>query len=116
MINPIGPALSAIRAFGTKLAVTANNVANIETTGFKKSRALLEEDRPCGVQVTVETVNTPGSPLPVDQDTGQPRETSNVDLAEEIVETTTAQRGFEANLKTLKVWDEMTESIIDILG
>ena len=40
---------------------------------------------------------------------------SNVDLAEEIPQTMIAQRGYEANLATLRTRDEMLKSIIDII-
>ncbi|MGE5252562.1 MAG: flagellar basal body rod C-terminal domain-containing protein [Planctomycetaceae bacterium] len=39
-----------------------------------------------------------------------------MDPAEEIVNLQTAKHGFEANLKTLKVEDEMLGSLFDILG
>lgn len=41
---------------------------------------------------------------------------SNVDLAEEIPETITAQRGFQINLVTIKTQDEMLGNIIDMVG
>ena len=43
-------------------------------------------------------------------------ELSNVDLAEELPQTILAQRGYEANLKTIQTYDETLKSIIDILG
>ena len=85
MISALYPALSALRAFGEKLGVTSNNIANINTNGFKKSRAILEETGSSGVTVSISRVNTPGDPLPVDGDTGKPQESSNVDVGEEMV-------------------------------
>ena len=41
---------------------------------------------------------------------------SNVDLTEEIPQTITAQRGYEANLKLIETQDEMLGSVLDILG
>jgi flagellar hook protein FlgE len=43
-------------------------------------------------------------------------EQSNVDIAKEIVNTITTQRGFEANTKVIKVTDEMLESVIDLFA
>lgn len=41
-------------------------------------------------------------------------ELSNVDLGEETVSQIVAQRGFEANLRTLQTADNMLGSILDI--
>jgi flagellar basal-body rod protein FlgC len=108
-------ALSALGAYEKKLGVAANNIANVNTDGFKKSRAVLQEADPSGVIVTISRVDTPGSPIPADG-TGEIRESSNVDLAEEIVNLHTTKYGFEANLKTLKAEDEMLGSLFDILA
>jgi flagellar hook protein FlgE len=40
-------------------------------------------------------------------------ELSNVDLGEEAVSQIIAQRGFEANLRTLQTADDMLGSILD---
>jgi flagellar basal body rod protein FlgG len=109
-------ALSALDAYGQKVDVTANNIANLNTDGFKKSRAVLQEADSSGVIVSISKVNTPGAPILSEDGTGEVRESSNVDLAEEIVNLQTAKRGFEANLKTLKAEDEMLGSLFDILG
>jgi flagellar hook protein FlgE len=61
-------------------------------------------------------VDTPGAPVLSADGTGEIRESSNVDLAEEIVDLHTTQYGFEANLKTLKAEDEMLGSLFDILA
>ncbi len=108
--------LSAITAFGRKMGVTANNIANVETEGFKKSTATLVEGPKNNVEVEIEQPDIPG-PVVVDGADGQltEREMSNVDLAEEIPQTIVAQRGYEANLATLRTQDEMLKSIIDII-
>lgn len=109
-------ALSGLDAYGKKVDVTANNIANLNTDGFKKSRAVLQEADPSGVVVSLSKVNTPGAPVPSEDGTGEIRESSNVDLGEELVNLRTAKHGFEANLKTLKAEDEMLGSLFDILG
>jgi flagellar hook protein FlgE len=43
-------------------------------------------------------------------------EASNVDIATEIVNTITNQRGYEANLQIMKATDEMWESVIDLFA
>ena len=112
----LNTALSALDAYGKKLDVTANNIANVNTDSFKKSQATFQEGDPSGVVVSISRVNTPGAPIPSEDGTGKPRESSNVDLAEEIVNLKTAKHGFQANLKTLKAEDEMLGSLFDIFG
>jgi len=116
MTFSIQSTLSAVKAFGEKMGVTANNIANVETEGFKKSRATLVEGPRENVAVEITQSDTPG-PIVVDVTDGQftEREMSNVDLAEEIPETIIAQRSYEANLATLRTQDEMLKSIIDII-
>jgi flagellar basal-body rod protein FlgC len=116
MTSALNAALSALEAYEKKLNVTANNIANVNTDGFKKSRAVLQEGDPSGVVVTLSRVNTPGSPIPSMDGSGEIRESSNVDLAEEIVDLQTTKYGFQANLKTLKAEDEILGSLLDILG
>jgi flagellar basal-body rod protein FlgC len=108
--------LSAIKAFGVKMGVTANNIANVETEEFKKSRATLVEGPKENVAVEITQPEISG-PVVVEETEGQfaEKEMSNVDLAEEIPQTIIAQRGYEANLATLRTQDEMLKSIIDII-
>jgi flagellar hook protein FlgE len=116
MTFSIQSALSALKAFGDKMGVAANNIANVETEGFKKSRATLVENSEKSVTVNITRSDTPGS-VTVDTTGGQltEKEQSNVDLAEEIPQTVVAQRGYEANLSTIRTQDEMMKSVIDII-
>jgi flagellar hook protein FlgE len=45
MISPFDSGISALSAFSAKMNVTANNVANVDSDGFKKSRTTLKEGR-----------------------------------------------------------------------
>ncbi|MBW2096993.1 MAG: hypothetical protein JRI80_19205 [Deltaproteobacteria bacterium] len=117
MIFSVNSTLSSLRAHATKLAVSANNIANWETEGFKKSRALLQEGPGGSVEVQIDRVDTPG---PIIQDMSDDeyvaKEMSNVDLGEEIPQTMLIQRGYEANLTMVRVSDEMLGSLLDILA
>lgn len=115
MIRALDAALSALGAFGKKMDVSANNVANLNTEGFKKSRALLEDADP-GVIVTLSRVNTPGGALPPGDGTAKFRESSNVDVAEEIVNQHMTKSAFQANLTTVKAEEEMLGSLFDIFA
>jgi len=118
MIETMYNNISALVALEKKMGVTANNVANVESEGFKKSRAVLKEGRNnTGVQVHIDKINTPGSVVQVpDGNKMVEKELSNVDLAEEFALSIPTQRGYEANLKVIKSIDDMLGSVIDILG
>ena len=117
MISQLSAGISARSAFSKKMRVTANNVANVNTDGFKKSRTIIEEGPSGdGVHARVDIVNTPGYVKLVENDGAvQEVETSNVDLAEEIPDTISTKAGYKANLKTIQTIDEMIGSLLDTI-
>ncbi len=116
MLFSIGNNLSALQAFGTQMAVRANNVANVNTDGFKKSRAILEEGLNDAVKVDIQRVEDPGPVVVNTSGTGSmTRELSNVDLGEELPRTIPSQRGYEANIKVFQTQDEMLGTIVDLI-
>lgn len=117
MISSANSTLSALNAFDKKMDVIANNVANVETEEFKKSKATLVEGPENSVKVEVTQPEDPG-PTVVEVTDGQieEKEMSNVDLTEEIPQSIVALRGYEANLATIRTQDEMLNSILDIVG
>jgi flagellar hook protein FlgE len=110
----IASTLSALRAFETKMAVTADNVANTASENFRKSRAMLEEGRSGRVELRVQRTHAPEK-FPYDGKVREAKEGSNVDLMEEIPLTIPIQRGFEANLKMLETQEEMLGTVLDIV-
>ncbi len=117
MVSGIHSSLSALKAFSVKAQVTASNAANANTDGFKKSQVYMVESRPGGVEPKVEQINTEGTQILRDTPEGpQFVELSNVDLGEVASNLIVAQRGFEANLVALRTQDEMTGSLMDIIG
>ena len=117
IMDAVGSALSALSAFQKKSEVTANNIANVNTDKFKKSRTILTEGTNGGVSATVQQMDTPGIPKETIRD-GQPVtvESSNVDLAEELTEMIPTGVGYKANLKTIQAQDEMLGTVLDITG
>jgi len=115
MINGIGSSLSGLLALQKKNESIANNTANVNTDGFKKTRVTLQEGAEGTVTTNIETVSTPG-PMVYEQTTeGQTLvEQSNVDLAEEIPQQLMNKRFYQANLKTIQTQDEMLGSLLDI--
>lgn len=117
MISSVRAAVSGLHAFQKKMDVTADNIANVNTDDFKKSRINLMENPNGGVQAHLQKIETPGVPKEVIKDGAVVEvSSSNVDLAEELTETIPSQAAYGANLKTLKVADEMMGSLLDILG
>jgi len=92
-------AVSALRVADLRLAVSANNVANMFTPDFKASRAIPRE------QVTQRGVDA----YTVKTDRG-------TDLAEEMVEQLVVSNYTKANGKVIKVHNEMFGSLIDMFG
>jgi flagellar basal-body rod protein FlgC len=96
-MNSIGSiAGSAIQAFSTGQQVTANNLANLNTDGFKASKVTFQENGSGGVNSFVSAT----------QDT--------VDISREAVNLMSNTNGFKANLKVLKASDEMTKELFSI--
>ena len=54
MISASSSALSALQAFGTKIQSNANNIANANTDGYKKTRVNLASKALQGVQAEIE--------------------------------------------------------------
>ncbi|PIE57438.1 MAG: flagellar biosynthesis protein FlgC [Desulfobulbus propionicus] len=114
MMSGLSSALSGLQAVQTKVENNANNIANLNTDGFNKSRVLLTEKSPQGVQAEVEEVDTPGYyQLERTGDGQEMIEKSNVDLGEEIPEMIVNKKSYGANLKTIETIDQMTGQLLD---
>ncbi len=117
MISAVNSTISALQANKTRLGVTADNIANVNTDEFKKSRAILKEGSNGDVQVNIERVNTPGHRYQeLEGNKLIEKEGSNVNLEEEIPELMVTQRTYEANLKVLQTHDKMLGTLLDITG
>lgn len=114
MPQAFGIALTALAAFDKKLDVSAGNVANVETNNYKKSRVELQENAGGGVKVTISRDNTPGIAIDPNQQTGEPQQTSNVSMEEEIADQIVTRYSFEANTLTIKTAEEMQKDLLDI--
>lgn len=117
MITGISSALSGLFGFQKKHDSSANNIANINTDGYKKTRVTLEEGIPNGVIVNIQKVETPGPMVYERTNEGQGLvEKSNVDLTEEITDMMISKHYYEANLKTIQTEDEILGHVLDIIG
>ena len=117
MIAPMRSNVSALKAFSKQMAVSANNVANVLSDDFKKSRAINTEGENGQVKVTITKIDTPG-PLVEDplSETGELKELSNVDIVEELTNQIMIEHGFKANAKVIKSYEETIGTLIDMIG
>ncbi len=117
-------ALSALSGYSKAAAVVSNNIANMYTEDFVKSRVVMQESRNSGVDVLVS--KTKKTEITAEEKRGtdpagehRPDYTkigSEVNLAEEFVHLTLYQRGFEASLKSLETNREMLGAILHVIG
>jgi flagellar basal-body rod protein FlgC len=117
MISSLNTSLSGLNAFQQQLSVAANNLANVNTDGFKQSQIVLSSVEPQGVVAASKKLELPG-PLALEQsaDGVSVVEKSHVDVSQEMTSLTTAKRAYQANLKALKAADETVGSLLDVVG
>lgn len=113
----VNTSVSALQAFSRQIQASANNVANVQSDNFKSQRVINAEGQKDHVGIVISRDESPGplveDPLKTD---GSLKELSNTDIARELVTQISAQRGFEANAKTIQTYDETIGSLIDIIG
>lgn len=117
MISPVNSTVSALQAYNSQLEVTSNNIANVNTDEFKKSKATLKEGVNGGVQVDIKRVDAPGHRYQaLEGDQMVEKETSNVDLSEEFPQMMTTQHAYKANMKVIQTQDEILGTVLNIVG
>jgi flagellar basal-body rod protein FlgC len=115
MISGINSTLSAMQAFQKKMESVADNTANVNTDGFKKTKVTLHEGTGQSITAQVHRIETPG-PLVYEQTSegSELVEKSNVELTEEIPQMMLNKRFYQANIKMLQFEDEMLGSLLDV--
>lgn len=130
MIAGFSASLSGLMAQSKRLAVSADNVANMTTRGYRKDgpaeqpgtylpkRTQDVTTAGGGVRAEVRPVTPPSvevyAPGNPDADARGVAALPNVNLAEELVTQIQAQRAYEANAKAIRTQDELTDSLLDI--
>jgi flagellar hook protein FlgE len=102
-------ALSGLQAAELRLGVSAHNVANALTEGFRPSRVEAREAPEGGVVACAVAPNDPAVEARIDGAV-----LTGVDLAGEMVAQMLASASFRANLATLRAADEMTAALVDV--
>jgi len=103
--------LMALEALGTSQAVSANNIANVNTDEFKASSVVLESgpgDQ--GVEVAAIHESTASGAMI------EGVEASNVDLGREMVDVTRTGRAFSANAVAIRASEEMTGHLLNMIA
>lgn len=112
MISGTSASIAALLTFGKKLSSTAGNVANVNTDGYKKRVSTIVEGGERLPELSVRESDSPGALV---DEAGVMRETSNVDLGEELPQMIVSQRGYEANIKVLEAQEDLERVTLDIL-
>jgi flagellar hook protein FlgE len=86
-------ASSALTALTVQQNVTANNVANINTQGFKSSSVQNSENQSGGVSASVS------------------QGTDSVDISQEALNMIANSNAFTANIKSLQVDDQLQQTL-----
>ncbi|MBC18042.1 Flagellar basal body rod protein [Pseudodesulfovibrio profundus] len=102
---------SALSALSTVQQVSANNIANVNTDGFQPSSVGLETG-PEGQGVRVGSINQSSEQGPVIDGV----ELSNTDLGTEMVDMMTTSRAFSANTAAIRVSEQMTGHLLNMVA
>lgn len=96
--------ISGMNAAALGVAATANNIANLQSKDFRAQRVDLQDREAGGVEI---------ADLRESQELGAP-EGSNVDMATEMTNLMTQSTTYEANLKALKVQDQLIGQTLNL--
>jgi len=103
-MDGMSASLSGLQAAGQSIALSANNVANLNTSGYR-AKSLVQQYLPHG-GVSGAAVAESAAPM----NPGG----SNVDLASEAVNLDTQGVAYQANLKFLEVQKRMLGTTLDL--
>ncbi len=112
----IGTSLSALNAFSTQMNVTADNLANVNTSGFKSSSVAIESGQGQTVKAKVLMDNSQGPVIPNTSAANGVEEMSNVDVVKEMTQLIPTRFGYDANLKVIEINLEMHGTLINMIA
>lgn len=99
-MDTLGIALSGMRSASTRLAVSAHNVANLLTEGFRPQRVTQTTQVSGGAQASVGTAPS----------------TEPIALEREVVDQIQARTQFEGSARVLGAHVEMLGSLLDVFA
>jgi flagellar basal-body rod protein FlgC len=126
MITGISSNLQALSALAVSQAVTADNVANVNTDGYRSARVTLETGQG-GDGVAVQEISRDANPGPVRYEeipslTEEGRyeaamtavEGSNVDITTQMVNMVRDANAYSANITAIRTQEELVGSILNM--
>ncbi len=105
MDSSFSSSVSGIKAAITRQDITAHDVANIDTPGFKEQIPHQVETKPDGTKISH-----------ISRRPNTQKDLSNTSLTEETKEQIQNKRALGANAKVLKVKNDMLGEVIDLVG
>lgn len=115
MISAYNSAISALQTFATRLHSNSNNIANVNTNEFKKTRVINTTTEPTGVKALVQKTDAASPTVYAETGNGYDLvEQSNVDLGVEIPDMNLNSSMYKANLKTIETVNEMTGELLKL--
>ena len=126
--GPIDIAISGMRAQGKNMEVISSNVANARTTNagngepYRRLEAMLKTKGEDISGVDIDEITADMSDFPMILDPGNPAADAqgyvrmpNVNLPIEMINLTIATRSYQANAATLKRYQQMVETTLELL-
>ena len=110
MLSALNIAASGLNAASARLAVTAGNVANMESGGYKAREVNLTSSA-SGVAVGAVTSDPTAGPIDPDG-----MEDSNVDPVKETVDMMLEKYQYTASAVVFKTSDKMLGTLLDVLA
>jgi len=108
------PLVSAMKAYSNAIDVTANNVANANTDGFKRSSSVFSEAKGGGVERrTVQEMQSAKARTP---EVGEPQEKSNTDYAKESSELMVYAATAKMTSSAFKTQSSTSQTAIDMIA
>jgi len=114
IIGAMNVSLSGMQVETRRMSVIANNVANMNTEGFRASRVVSSEVSTGGVSASVQDSGAPNPQMLRPGTSREIVELSNTDLATEVVNQRLALAAFQANAAVIKTADEMLGTAVNI--
>lgn len=125
LVEAMAASASGMQAQATRLRLSAENLANSDTPGYRRKTVpfeALDPDRADGAAVRAGRLRLFQGELPKIHDPSHPLadaqgdyEGSSVELMTEVADSREAQRSYEANLKLLEQARQMSRGLLDLL-
>lgn len=112
MVDVSAIALSGVYANEKRIAVAADNIANLQSANYNAKKVDYVSNPAGGVSAQVADKNPATVPVPNSE--GGIDQRPNVSLEEELVGVNIAANSVQANLKVLQAQDKMNKYLLDI--